>query len=209
MKEEEGLTSHDLDHMDLIDQENCNYGGRPLTINVNNISESLNFWWFRDFYYKIYENRSLEIRCQIHSRSWLQRTLFKMSKACSSFFRFLSVAASSCDVLFLWLVWMMEVSSRRKVTVSRLMLVSTSSSTPGTTDTPRRRSAAARRSAGAHQPQYQFYNHRGHTLINLYLHSNVCIVSGRGGSHYTTEWSSTGYVLVTAARHLATKCLWS
>lgn len=43
MKEEEGLTSHDLDHMDLIDQENCNYGGRPLTINVNNISESLNF----------------------------------------------------------------------------------------------------------------------------------------------------------------------
>jgi len=43
MKDQESLTPHDLDHLDIIDQENCIYGGRPLTINVNNISDSLNF----------------------------------------------------------------------------------------------------------------------------------------------------------------------
>ena len=41
MKDQESLSSHDLDHLDIIDQENCIYGGRPLTINVNNISDSL------------------------------------------------------------------------------------------------------------------------------------------------------------------------
>ena len=43
MKDQESLSPHDLDHLDIIDQENCIYGGRPLTINVNNISDSLNF----------------------------------------------------------------------------------------------------------------------------------------------------------------------
>ena len=151
MKDQESLSSHDLDHLDIIDQENCIYGGRPLTINVNNISDSLNLWYtfillLRNMKIDVFLSK-LSIAYQSHSiSSWVPKTLFKTSKACSSFFRFLSVAASSCDILFLWLFWMMEESSSRKVTVSRLMLVSTSSSTPGTPDTLRSRSAAARQS---------------------------------------------------------------
>ena len=41
--EQEDMTPHDLEHLNYIDQESCNYGGRPLTINVNNISDTLHF----------------------------------------------------------------------------------------------------------------------------------------------------------------------
>ena len=62
MEDQESLSSHDLDHLDIIDQENCIYGGRPLTINVNNISNSLNLWCtFILLLWKKYENRCILI----------------------------------------------------------------------------------------------------------------------------------------------------
>ena len=41
--EQEDMTPHDLEHLNYIDQESCSYGGRPLTINLNNISDTLHF----------------------------------------------------------------------------------------------------------------------------------------------------------------------
>ena len=35
------MTKHDLDHLNKIDHNSCNYGDRPLTINFNDIEKSI------------------------------------------------------------------------------------------------------------------------------------------------------------------------